>query len=457
MGTTFQVESTTVKPFICGDSWRMSGFNVWYPNQNGTTVYPPFISDDGSTPCNHVYMDHFNVVNAYDFLFNTANVSWQDFSFDNFNVYAVHSAFNLSKTGDSFRFTNAHFTPTPWFSICNSMPECFAGIAAGAHVNAIFRITGPSASVGVTADVYSSEAFAWRYGYKIEANGFVQGSIVDINWDSVGTVIDATAPGAAWGLNNVLRGFEPLCAIWNGGSAPDIVTNCFDMGASSGLVLNHFSGAAGGDFFRSTGSTLSMVGGVISGIGGADPTHDHWFVKNTGASGTVHIRNVDIGYGITGSLVHGIDTTNVQDFILQNNSFRGFKDIVTGPYPVQIAMISGNTSVGDGTTAVQLTGTGSIRYSNNQWDKPPLATVSACGTGATINGTLNGGVGIGTAAGLTCTITVPLVVPLMSCQFGLGLSLPFATSQVSAGVWRLTAASGDISGTQITYRCGGDS
>jgi hypothetical protein len=29
--------------------------------------------------------------------------------------------------------------------------------------------------------------------------------------------------------------------------------------------------------------------------------------------------------------------------------------------------------------------------------------------------------------------------------------------QVSAGVWRLSTPSVDISGTQIVYRCGGDS
>jgi hypothetical protein len=34
--------------------------------------------------------------------------------------------------------------------------------------------------------------------------------------------------------------------------------------------------------------------------------------------------------------------------------------------------------------------------------------------------------------------------------------LPFSTIQLGAGVWKLTAT-GDISGTQITYRCGGDS
>jgi hypothetical protein len=85
-----------------------------------------------------------------------------------------------------------------------------------------------------------------------------------------------------------------------------------------------------------------------------------------------------------------------------------------------------------------------------------LAQVSACGAGAVINGTINGGINVGTAAGTTCTVTTPIVMPLMNCSFGLALALPFSTIQLGAGVWKLTAT-GDISGTQITYRCGGDS
>jgi hypothetical protein len=230
------------------------------------------------------------------------------------------------------------------------------------------------------------------------------------------------------------------------------------MGPQSTLVLNHFSGAASGDFFRSTGSALSMVGGVIAGIGLGDLGVDHWFVQNTGAATVVHIRNVDIGYGIPGGQthVHGIDTNHIQDLVLQSSSFRGFTDVVKGPYPSQLGVISGNTSVGGTDVAVQLTGAGSIRYSNNQWGNPPLATVSACGAGPAINGTINGGINVGTAAGTTCTVTTPVVIPLMNCNFGLSVALAFSTVQVTGGVWRLTAT-GDISGTQITYRCGGDS
>jgi hypothetical protein len=456
MGTTFQIESTTVKPFTCGSSWAVSYVNFWYPNQtDGVTVYPPTISDNGATQCHHAMMDHFTVVNAYEFVVETPNLSWEAFQFSDFNCYAVKTCFSLSKTGDSFNFINARFTPTPWFDICNSTVPCFAAISAAAHVNAIYRATA-QVGPGVTINVGSTEAFAWRYGFKVETNGLIEGSIMDINWDSVGTLIDATASGATWGINNVLRGFTPQCGIQNLGSAAD-VSNCFQMGPISSLVLDHFSGAASGDWFQSSGSSLYMTGGVLGGIGLGEAGVDHYFVNVSAGNAVVHIRDVEIGYAQSLNVHrHAIKTDNIQDFVLQNSSFRGFNEVVAGPYPSQQGIIAGNTGVGIGAPAVALTGAGSVRYQLNQWDNPPLAQVSACGAGAVINGTINGGINVGTAAGTTCTVTTPIVMPLMNCSFGLALALPFSTIQLGAGVWKLTAT-GDISGTQITYRCGGDS
>jgi hypothetical protein len=304
--------------------------------------------------------------------------------------------------------------------------------------------------------VGSSEAFAWRYGFKVEAGATIEGSIIDVNWDSVGTIIDATASGANWSLNNVLRGFTPQCGIQNLGSAAD-VSNCFQMGATSGLVLDHFSGAASGDWFQSSGSSLYMTGGVLGGIGLGETGVDHYFVNVSAGNALVHIRGVDIGYALTPSVhAHGIKTNNIQDFMLADSTFRGFNEVVAGPYPSQLGVIANNTGVGIQTPAVALSGGGSVRYQLNQWDNPPLAQVSACGAGAVINGTINGGINVGTAAGFTCTVTLPVIIPLMTCQFGLSIASPFSTVQVTGGVWRLTAT-GDISGTQISYRCGGDS
>jgi hypothetical protein len=455
MGTTFQIESTTVKPFTCGSGWAVSYVNFWYPNQtDGVTVYPPTISDDGATQCHHATMDHFTVVNAYEFVVETPNLSWEAFQFSDFNCYAVKTCFSLSKTGDSFNFINARFTPTPWFDICNSTVPCFAAISAAAHVNAIYRATA-QVGPGVTINVGSTEAFAWRYGFKVETNGTIEGSIVDINWDSVGTIIDATASGASWGINNIVRGFTPQCAIQNLGGASD-VSNCFQMGPVSSLVLDHFSGAASGDWFQGSGSGLFMTGGLIGGVGLGDTGVDHYLVNVSAGNATVHVRGIDAGYAQSGTHFRGIKTDNIDDLIVQNNSWAGFNGVVTGPYrPTTI--ISGNMSRGDQGVAVVLTGVGSARYSNNQWQSPPLATVSACGTGAAINGTLSGGVNVGTTAGFTCTITTPVIITLQTCQFGISIGTAFSTVQVSAGVWRLSTPSVDISGTQIVYRCGGDS
>jgi len=60
------------------------------------------------------------------------------------------------------------------------------------RVNAIFHIT---AGGTVSLVVHAAETFLWRYGILIDKGGVLGGSLFDVGWDGMGTLVDSSSGG----------------------------------------------------------------------------------------------------------------------------------------------------------------------------------------------------------------------------------------------------------------------
>jgi hypothetical protein len=453
-GTTLLLTSTTVKPFVCHLGWSLQGMNAYWPNQtSGTTAYPPLVTDDGTNQCGHAYVNNFNIINGYDGFRQNAPTSWVDIKVSDSTMYAVHDLFTLSKTGDSFALSNMRFTPVPWYDLCN-YGSCVATVNTAAQFNTIFHgaaDTGP----GVTIVLSSSESFAWRYAFKIDSGSLFTGSIVEAAWDATGTLIDTTS-GGIWGINNVFRGSVAGCGVVG---HTEIVTNCFDLGNSAQLTLDGFTaGGATGDFFKASGSSLYMIGGKVGSVGTGETGVDHYVVNQTANNGDTAIvmRNAVFGYGNTGAATHrhGIKTVAISRLLVSDNLFLSFHEAIIAAY-ASVTSIVANASSGSDVASVSLTGAGSAAYQVNSWDRPPIATATGCGTGASVTGTLSGQINVGAPGPVnSCSLVVPINQTLPSCLFAPSIGVTFATAQTAPDTWAVTSAS-DLAGTQILFQCQG--
>ena len=461
-GTTFAMTSTTVTPFICGWGARLSGVMLWWPNQiDGVTFFPPFMTD-GPTICGHITIDNVVVVNAYDWIKQGGN-GYGDWKFSNITAWAVHDLLSLNNTGDSFAIVNIRLTPGPWLNICEGQPcnsTVKAALDAASLNNSFLHVTnGPA----VTLSVYGLNAEAWRYAILVDASGGLSGSVFDGAWDGIGTFIDTSSGGLYAG--NQFRGSGTICshAIFNGG--PDTGnTPCFNMGPNSSLVLNGWhSEAPRGDFIRANRGTVTVRNSQAFNVGSRNDGTDYC-VLNMLAPAIVTLANNDFA-GTNGSThSHGV-CANVSvplTMIVTDNSFTFFNEsILTQTASNSPTRILGNSSsVTLAPTSVVITGTNQVMYANNVFDKPPLATVSACGTGPVSRGGVRGYFTTGTGGTTSCSLTLPWT------PFGLGGgSCIFQASgnpllSLSAGpsgtppTWAITFSTA-FGGANVFYDCGG--
>ena len=458
-GTTFLLTSTTVKPFICHLGWSMEGINAYWPNQvSGTTIYPPFVTDDGTNQCGHAYINNVNLINSYDGFIQNSGTSWVDLKFSNSTMFAVDDLFRWGLTGDSIAMTNMRFTPVPWFDLCN-YGSCVSTVQVAAALNNIFHITTASPSnIGVAIVLSSAETFAWRRGFLLDSGALVSGGIYEAAWDGLGTVIDATS-GGSWGINNIFRGSVTACAVYSNSS---IITNCFYMGANGQLTLDGFTaGGSSGDFFKAAGASLYMNGGKVGTVGILDTGVDHYVVNQTHNNGdtSVIVENASFGYGNSGSATHrhGINSVSVRSLRVSNDLFLDFNESITAGY-ANITQILGNSSLASNVTDVSLSGSAaSVTYANNNWIIPPTTTIaSGCGSSPTITGGLFSGSINVTGGGPTtvCKINVPILLTQMVCSFGLSVNIGNATLNTALGQFEFATAS-DMTGGQLLYSCRG--
>lgn len=411
-GTTFLLTSTTVTPFTIGSNWGMRGINFYHPNQtNGTTVYPAVFTENATTGAVHWYVDHINIINAYDgFNLATSAAGTGAWQVSHSWIYTTHDAFQLNYVGDTFHIDDVQFTPGTWLQFCGFSLACKTAIDAGSNNNTIYHIKGGAA---INMIVTNSAAFDWRYGFKLDATAIVGISDITMTWDGVQTILDTTS-GGSWSIQIPFRG-QGDCG------APSYVTGlnkvganapCFNLGNNGGLYLdNYLSTDTQGSMVATAGANVSVVGGALGPIGQIKDGGDYYAVLATANSGgtTVNVQSTVITGNQTAH-EHGIVTTAaIPRVIIQNNEFAYLNDDVT----IQSApttIITGNWSVSTlGSASLSVSGTNQVTHANNQWDKPPLSSLSSCGTGAVSHAGFSGYIQTGTGTVTTCTDTLPFV------------------------------------------------
>jgi hypothetical protein len=376
-GTTILLTSETAPPFRLETGWQISGINFYWPHQTtGKTPYPPLFSDGGKGHgFNHGVINNIVIVNAYDGMTTTPGGGSGDVKISNSTMWAYHYLFNLENTGDSWAFSNNRFTPGPLLNKCSFSAACEAAINEANHVNALFHIT---AGRGVTLVVNSTETFSWRYGILIDKGGLVGGSIFDVAWDGMGTLIDSSSGGLYAFQNNFTGSMSECGIVVYGGKSPTESTPCFNLGAGSGLFIHDFrtDGSLGSWLLGAGGNTVVMNNVTIATIGGINDGRDYYIVQFAAPTNSLIVRNSQLRGLLSNSHVHGIDigTNTMGNTIIQDCVFNSLTDSIIGTTNNRAAVTgnaSFNTNVGG--KSVDLTGTGKMVYVGNYWDIPPTA------------------------------------------------------------------------------------
>jgi hypothetical protein len=226
--------------------------------------------------------------------------------------------------------------------------------------------------------VTGSETFSWRYGILIEKGGVVGGSIFDVAWDGMGTLIDSSS-GGAYAFQNNFTGSMSQCGIAvYGGQSPTGNTPCFNLGVDSGLFIHDFrTDGSLGSWLLGAGNNRVEVDNVdIAGIGGANDGREYYVVHFAAPTNFLTVRNSELGGLQSNARVHGIDigTNTMASTIIQNCVFNFMNDSITGITNNQV-MVMGDTSFNTNSAgkSVDLRGTGSMVYVGNYWDIPPTA------------------------------------------------------------------------------------
>lgn len=375
-GTTILLTSETVPPFRLETGWQVSGINFYWPNQtNGKTPYPPLFSDGGKVRgFNHGVINNIVIVNAYDGMTTTPGGGSGDVKISNSTMWAYHYLFSLTNTGDSWALSNNRFTPGPLLNKCAFSAPCEAAINEANHINALFHIT---AGGGVTLVVHSTETFSWRYGLLIDSGGLVGGSIFDVAWDGMGTLIDSSS-GGRYAFQNNFTGSMSQCNIVMYGGAPREPTPCFNLGVGSGLFIYGFrtDGSLGSWILGAGGNTVEVDNVSVATIGGVNDGRDYYLVHFAAPTNSLVVRNSQFGGFRSNNHVHGINigTNTMGKTIIQNCTFGLLIDSIVGTTNNRV-VVTGNTSFNTNSSgkSVDLRGTGKMVYVGNYWDVPPTA------------------------------------------------------------------------------------
>jgi hypothetical protein len=377
-GTTILLTSETVPPFRLETGFQISGISFYWPNQKtGKTPYPPLFSDGGKeNGFAHGVIDNIVIVNAYDGMTTTPGGGSGDVKISNSTMWAYHYLFNLTNTGDSWALSNNRFTPGPLATKCSFSAACMATINGANYVNAIFHIT---AGGTVTLVVHSTETFSWRYGILIDKGAALGGSIFDVAWDGIGTLVDSSS-GGIYAIQNNFTGSMAECGIVVfGGKSPVGNTPCFNLGVGSGLFLYDFraDGSLGSWLLGAGGNMIDINNVIVASVGLANDGRDYYLVRFAAPTNSLVVRNSEFGGGVpSNNHVHGISlgTNTMGRTIIQNCAFSSLSDAIVGTTNNPVVM-TGNTSFNTNSSgkSVDLRGAGKMDYVGNYWDVPPTA------------------------------------------------------------------------------------
>lgn len=457
-GTTILLTSTTIKPFIVGTNWSVSGINFYWPNQaTGTTVYPPLFSDDGVHQVALFTVHDINIINAYDGFAATPGVDWSGFKVTTSYMWALHDLFRLNTSSDSFSLTNLHLTPGSWDSICGN--SCNTAIDAGSAVNSIIHATNSSGG-GLEFTMKGFETYAWRYGIKLDASAEIGGSDIDGLWDGTGSIIDSTS-GGSYNQQGVMRGYFVCGRLSPYTSSSTSNAPCFNMGANGGLTVQDFyAGQVTGSFIKTLGANVFLRSGGVDTIGQQRDGTDYYLIDATAAATTTNIvmqsiradgQNADAhSHGVSGGAV------NLAYVLLQDSQLFTFNDDVTLASPTTTIVQNMSSGGTNGTSSFTIGTSGTLIYSGNSWDKPPVATVTSCGSGASAVGGLSGAILVGSTVTTTsCSLHLPINTSTTGiCTFwsNAGIAITGGPSGTPP-VWGLGFGA-DAHSSVVYYNCG---
>lgn len=467
-GSTFILTSTATPPFIVGNDWSFEGVNFYWPNQiNGTTVYPPLFTDDGVHDAGHWKLHNVAIVNAYDGFVATGAVSWGGWFISDSFMYAVHDLFQIGVMGDFGNMSNVILDPGPWYQTLNFSTAVTNAVKAASQNNTIFHATGSSAILarnGIGGFEWRNiSAFAWRNVVKQDDQSAINLTSIDISGDGIGTYQDTHLVVTANALSP--GSIKWTCPDACGTGIPIGGTNypAFDLSplGTGGLYLDRFNfGSAVGTFVQTAGSTVHIKNSFINS-GDPGDGGDYYVLKVTGAAGQkIRVLNSEFG-GANTAHSHGIyKHVALPDIQIINNRFEQFNDAIDITDNDNIApLIYGNVSQNTfGSKSVLVTATGQVNWWGNQFDKPPLAQVGSCGSGATITGTVAGQILVGSTNPTTsCTLTLPWDTNGDGlCSFGLsnGGAANYSVSTFHPLTLVITSAT-TMHGARLWYSCPG--
>jgi hypothetical protein len=459
-GTEFVLTNQSVQPFICGYNVKVSGIAFYWPNQTGAVVYPPLFADDAVHGCGHWLLDNVTVVNAYIGFQQTAAPGWVDWKFSNSNLFACNADLSISSTPDGFSFSNVRVLPGAWLGMGGNATS----VGTCASTQKVFHVTsGGSVSLTTT----NLTVVGARYGFYVDSGGTVSESDINATWDVVGTIIDTSA-GGVWSPAIKFSGINAVCATpattW--GSPNTGNASCFNMGSSGELDMNGFiSAGSSGSFIATSGASVFITNSINDAIGGILDGADYYQVHVTAAAPVVSINgNKFSGNASTtnnqNAHVHGIvATASIASVAIQNNQFSFFQDEINVASASETTIIRSNSSSStNGGSSITVTGSNTVNYGNNSWDKPPISaftSASSCGgttgTGQIMNGAFTGFIQVGgTTSVESCAFTLPFSTA-STCVF-----TPSALLEISAVVSGLTwtvSMSSDLHGGQIFFNC----
>lgn len=368
-GTEIDLTSTTVPPFIIHSGWSIAGVNFYWPNQTGAVVYPPLFEDTASG-AGDFYLNNISIINAYDGIVQTAHGGWGRFYITGGSYYAAHDLFRLNDVGDGSVITNITMTPGPWQRRCGGT-TCNAYIDIASVNNTILHASsGPEVTLAWT----NATAFDWRYGILIDSGGLVGQSDFGIDWDTVGTILDASS-GGLYAYQNTMRGTgTSVCGAQfsyvTGLRGPNYYP-CFNIW-NSALVLLGGNWQSYQDLFRINSGALylsdagAQIGLSVNGGGNT------YLVKATAAS-QIYFSNVVAGGHIGDAGVHGITSTISNPFRLTvtGTQFNAFNEDIN-TLTAETTIIANNWSIQTtGANSVILTdNTYPVYASNNKFDMP---------------------------------------------------------------------------------------
>ena len=466
-GTRLLITNATTPVFTVGSNVSISGFTFYWPGQiGGLIVFPALVQDNGSTGISFLRFERNTVVNAHTIFKGTNTAGWGDIWVRGNQLYAVHAAFEMSGVGDFMTVSDNIFTPGAWFNItgfsAGSVASVNAGISAG---NAMFHALNRGAGPAFIVNGSGNSAFGWRYGFLLDATALVSFTDFGVSWDAVGTLVDASS-GGTWSSANNLSGSFSSCGItgWGGSPPTPIGTTCFNMGANSELKLTgaKFVSPLSGNLVSTAGGSV-YIDNVSAVIGNIADANDYYVVKVTAGSPQVIIRNSALAGKSGSTKTHGVKSSGILIGLqVQNNNFQYFNDIIDIPSVSLVGLVTGNSSIStQGTVSVLLGTASSYQYHSNFWDKPPTATASACGTGATASGAVEGFITVGSTNPTTaCTITMPFNATggdAGNCLFQMQGGQAITAIGPSGGTpwsWSLTWT-GSAHTQKISYRCAG--